>query len=462
MDGFQVQAIPVEGWQRGEKVKALVSNADWLRGYDSSGGVDRITGSDTAYALVPLIYRAVKLRADAISSVPIHVWQGERDMGWPFEADAAELIWKTEAALMLCGFALWLKTPNERRPKDVQWVNPYTVKIEYDEKSGKLSFRQEGATKNSGPWTEDQVVYFQEFNPKNDLGAGISPASVSIEDARLLRYLTRFAGRYFENGAMPVTLLGFEYSPSDEEAQRVEKWFRRMATGIRNAWRVLALRGKVSPTVLTPPPKDLEMKELNNQARHNVAMAFGIPQTMLEDAANYATAGEHRLSFWQDTVRPRGRIYEGVINRQLFKSLGMRIQLDFEEMGIFQVDEAERSGALYNLTQAGFDALTAAEVLGYQLTDEQRARIEAEAAQPTPTPTPTQPPPEGGGDNDLRLWEKKALRRLKDGKRAACEFTSAAITAGLTGAIEGALEVCETADEVRRTFAGAVGWEGYP
>ena len=64
--------------------------------------------------------------------------------------------------------------------------------------------------------------------------------------------------------------------------------------------------GKVTPQTLTPPPKDLEMKELNNQARHNVAMAFGIPQTMLEDAANYATAGEHRLSFWQDTVRPAG------------------------------------------------------------------------------------------------------------------------------------------------------------
>ncbi|MDD2765845.1 MAG: phage portal protein [Opitutaceae bacterium] len=463
MSGFKVQSFPVEsGVYRKDQLKAVLGAADWLRGEEGSSSADRISGSAAAYALVPLIYRAVKLRADAISSVPVHVWKGEQEVAWPFDTDSTELIWQTEAALLLNGFALWLKKPNARRPRDLQWVNPNTVGISYTPGRG-LIFKQEGTTDNTSPWTEDQVVYFREFHPTDDVGAGVGAADVAIEDARLLRYLTRFAGRYFENGAMPVTLLGFEYAPSQEESERVEKWFQKMATGIRNAWKVLALRGKVTPTILTPPPKELEMKELNNQARHNVAMAFGIPQTMLEDAANYATAGEHRMSFWQDTVRPRGRIYESAINSQLFKPMGLRLQLDFEEMGIFQVDEAERSNALYNLTLAGYDPITASEVLGYQLNQVQVERILANRPVAEANVTEVNDPDESGAaGEDLKRWERKAARRVKEGRRPNVSFESKAISAGLHAAIEGALEECASVNDVRLAFAGAAGWEAYP
>jgi len=445
-------------------LKASIMNIQWLRGFDDELSKDRVSSSADAYQLVPLIYRAVKLRCDAISSVPVHVYRGSQLVEWPFIVDPAELIWRTEAAMLLNGFAVWLKLPNSKSVKDVQWLNPNYLEVNYERKRGRIiGSTAEG---NSGPWTEEKVVYFHEYHPTNDVGPGTPAANVALEDARLLRYLTRFAGRYFENGAMPVTLLGFEYAPGKEETERVEKWFKSMASGIRNAWKVLALRGKVAPQVLTPPPKDLEMKELNNQARHNVAMAFGIPQTMLEDAANYATAGEHRLSYWQDTVRPRGRIYEGVMNPQLFAPMGLRVELDFEEMGIFQVDEAQRSGALLNLTSAGFDTLTAAEILGYQLTAEQAARIEKErAVEKQEREAESGNKPAGGEsdemEKDLRRWRDKSLKRVKEGKAAAVAFESRAIPAALMGAIEGALEEAKNAEQVRRVF-GAGTWEGYP
>ena len=62
---------------------------------------------------------------------------------------------------------------------------------------------------------------------------------------------------------------------------------------------------------------------------------------------------------------------------------------------------------------------------------------------------------------ELKRWERKVLKRVKEGKRATVGFVCEAIPASLAGAIEGALEAAETAEDVKRVFDGAR-WEGYP
>lgn len=436
-----------------ERVKAITHVPGWLENTGASG-IDRVSGTASAYGLVPLIFRAVRLRSDAISSVPMHIYstRSGSEQAWPFQTPLADLIWRTEAALLLTGGAYWLKLDNQVRTRDVMWLNPYSMEVRYQ--NGQALFAQDQAAPNNGPWQAKSVVYFREFGVADDITPGVSSAQVALEDARLLRYLTRFAAHYFDNGAMPVTLLGFEMVPTQAEVDRVQTFFRRMASGIENAFRVLGLRGKITPQILTPVPKDLEMPALNNQARHNISMAFGIPQTMLEDAANYATAGEHRLSFWQDTVRPRGRIYEDTINQQLLNPMGLRIYFDFEEMGIFQVDEAQRSGALKNLTESGVDTLTALEILGYQLNEEQISRMQ-QSAQVVPETDDTEI---NEIIDEVRRWERKAIKRVKSGKPAVCDFQSRVIPAGLAGAIEGALSaVSSDAQLVKAVFADVIG-----
>jgi len=219
-------------------------------------------------------------------------------------------------------------------------------------------------------------------------------------------------------------------------------------------------------------------------------MAFGIPQTMLEDAANYATAGEHRMSFWQDTVRPRGLIYEAAINEQLLNPMGLRIYFNYEEMGIFQTDEARRSGAFLSLTQGGMDALSAAEILGFELTEEQRGRIEGKRLErmlndPQITqmnadnasgdaglsekrigttnntngheldPSLALRMTEGNLIDELNKWERKALKRIKQKGNGEAPFVSEVIPASLLGAVQGALEAVKDEEGVRSVFEDA-------
>ena len=137
--------------------------------------------------------------------------------------------------------------------KNVKYRNPYSIEVEYKVSEGKagkehlLHFKQTTGA-NTATWTNNltrdlyEMVYFSEYDPANDLLPGVSSGGVTTTDAQLVRYLTRFGAIFFEQGAMPVLLLPFE-NIAESEAKKVENFFQRQATGIRNAFRVLALRG---------------------------------------------------------------------------------------------------------------------------------------------------------------------------------------------------------------------------
>ena len=450
--------------------KAISSIPGWSE--ELTGATDKISGTPQAYALVPIIYRAVRLRCDALSSVPVVIEQGGKAVDWPFKSvDPVELIWKTEASLLLNGAAYWLKVGKGRRVSSLQWLNPFTMTVKYA--NGILTYHQQ-----IGSWSQDygadEIVYIKEFNPSDDIGPGVSAASVALNDAGLMRYMSRFASAFFEGGAMPVVLLGIEGNPPDSEIKKVESFFKRAATSIRNAWRVLGVRaGMIHPSILTPAIKDLVIPQLNDQARRAIAAAFGIPQTMLEDAANFATADAHEKQFWRGNVQPRGMLITGAANLQLWRAAGMEMSFNFESLDVFQQEESERSASLnifidfISKCPTYEIAKEAAVNFGYELTDELLAAIKKwfsekekkaeDIQQDTATPSAND---SGQDDNaqtiaELRAWRRKAARQMKAGKQPG-GFDSEYIPASLSGAIEGQLEEAKTRDAVDQIFAAAI------
>jgi HK97 family phage portal protein len=63
---------------------------------------------------------------------------------------------------------------------------------------------------------------------------------------------------------------------------------------------------------------------------------------------------------------------------------------------------------------------------------------------------------------ELEKWQRKAAKRLKEKGSAACEFESDHIQTSIHGAIDGGLSAAKTVDDVRRIFANAQEWRGYP
>ena len=452
--------------------KTITSVPGWVEMLTSDGVPDSVA---TLYKRVPTLFRAVQLRCDALASVPVNVYKGEEnETAWPFPTRLGELLWKWEASCLLSGAAFGEIVANKSGyKKDIRYRNPFDMTVKYE--GGKINFRQDSS---GSTWNNDlragtyEMFYLPEFDPTQDVYPGTGSAMASTVDVKLLYALSKFPEMYFEGGAMPVTLLGIDTNDTGE-IERIQNWFRRSATAIKNAFRVLGIKaGSITPTTLTPILKDLAFPELNKIARDNIAVAFGIKQTLLDsEAANYATAQEDRLSFYEETIKPRARLFEDALNTQVLAREGLRLEFKFEELDIFQEDENERADLLNKLVNAGLPIEVALEMAGYELTDEQAAmldthREQADGRLDDSTNGNSSQNPRFGDESDsqiteLRKWQKMAEKRVKEGKPLR-EFESAVIDPALHGAISGALETVKTVDDVRRVFEPVIEWRGYP
>lgn len=441
-----------------ETYKTITNVPGWVDLLTSDGVPNSVA---TLYKYVPLLFRAVQLRCDALSSVPVAIMKGEEnEVEWPYPTKLGELLWRWEASCLLSGAAFGeLVTNKSGYRKDIRYRNPFDMTVKYT--NGILDFRQNssGAT-----WKNDlragtyEMFYLAEYDPSQDVLPGVGAAMAATIDTKLLYALAKFPEMYFEGGAMPVTLLGIDTNDKGE-IERIQNWFRRSVTSIRNAFRVLGVRaGSITPTTLTPPLKDLAFPDLDAIAKDNIALAFGIRKTMLDsEAANYATAQEDRLSFYEDTIKPRAKKFEDVINTQLLAKDGLRLEFRFNEMDIFQEDENDRADLLNKFTTAGLPIEVALQLAGYELTDEQAAMLNSHQDQLDERRDSGVEPQ----DEELRKWQKFAEKRVKEGKPIR-EFETSRIDPALHGAISGALEGVKTVDDVRHIFDSVIEWRNYP
>jgi len=438
--------------------KTITSVPGWVEMLTSDGVPDSVA---TLYKKVPILFRAIQLRCGALASVPVKIYEGkEQEKAWPFPTKLSELLWKWEASCLLSGAAFGEIVANKSGyRKDLRYRNPFDMSVKYS--SGILEFKQNssGAT-----WKNDlragtyEMFYLAEYDPSQDVLPGVGAAIASTIDAKLLYAISKFPEMYFEGGAMPVTLLGIDSSDRNE-IERIQNWFRRSATAIKNAFRVLGVRaGSITPTTLTPPLKDLSFPELNDIAKDNIAMAFGIKQTLLDsEAANFATAQEDRLSFYEETIKPRARLFEDALNTQVLAREGLRLEFKFEELDMFQEDENERADLLNKLVNAGLPVEVALSMAGYELTEEQASMLNSHQDQLDERRDSGVEPQ----DEELRKWQKFAEKRVKEGKEIR-KFESSVIEPTLKAAIEGALEEVKTIDGVKQVFESAIAWRNYP
>jgi len=414
----------------------------------------RIASAPDAYEVVPMLYRAVNLRCDAISTVPYTLTRNGDAVDWPWRQSVSELVKATERSLLLTGGAYWYKVVKGRTMTGFVVLNPTTMTVNFeptratleDPYSGAL-FTQSQLGKVYGPWTINDIVYFREPSYRDDILPGLAPAAVALQSSQLGHYLERFTSAFFEGGAQPVMVMNLPEAMDDAEFARFRGEFATRIGGVANAFRSLFVRSpELKVQKVTPDINTMMLPELQERVITSIAMTLGVPRTMLEaSAANYATADSDRQSFWRETIVPRLGMLEQVMNNQLLGPIGYEIVFEPEKLDVMQADEADRADSLLKLTQAGVALPDAMRILGYDNVDEMflTPSVEAPAdelpAEATPEPAPVvgdiaPPQPNAAASmtarrNDWALLAKKIERRIKAGKSPVCGFDSAVISA---------------------------------
>ena len=202
---------------------------------------------------------------------------------------------------------------------------------------------------------------------------------------------------------------------------------------------------------------------------------------LFSNASNFATAQQDELNFYNTTILPECDTIAETLNDQLLNKLGYQLEFEPQSMDLFQEDEEQRAQAFSMYIGAGMRPSIFGEALGielpmgveYSALDEKYDKglemsdnlaliqpgkdedeeDEEEDNEPIPPEKTLQ-------EIDLEKWERKALKRLQRHQEPFCAFSSDNIPLVLSGAIEGALETAQTADDVKAVFSNV--WITYP
>jgi len=472
---------------------------------------DPDTGNDMTQLVrkVPWLNRGVDIRSKAVASMPFAIYNARGD-----EVDNSEnyqnavgYLPNLPATLKMIGrsickngreyqFIERLTMGTRTAPTGLRHMVAGSVNPKYAEKKqdaeamnvpmGGLIGFERSVRGQVIPLEVDEVVYFWLIDDDVENGPPLQwPVMAAINAAGVLFEVDMFAKGYFKRGLVKTMIFGVGNNTIEQERNKLTSWLKRLA-GSSKSWITEVINtDEIKPTIVGEGLESLANNDLSKDKREDIATALGVPHSLLfSNAANFATAQQDKRNFYEDTIIDECNFIGGVLNAQLLNIYGgYNIQFQPQRLDIFQEDEEQRASSYAAYVAADMRPSIAAEMLGLNLPptadyadldesyeielenlsfdpifvkEPEQRTIEIVEAEPQKTEI-TEIDPQ---TQDLATWQRICLKRVKSGKSPAYDFSSEHLEPVYTASIYGALEECETQEEVRAVFDDA--WLGYP
>lgn len=329
------------------------------------------------YKRVAWMHRAISLRAGALASLPFALY---RD-GDEIERSSEEyhtwahrlkrLLAETEGDLCATGEAYWLVVPNRY---GFNWypkrLHPKTITPKFDNQGDLVGFKRRlGPVEDEYPcWNNHKnkmfILHFWTPSMAAETGPGEAPGHASQYPAETLRNLQRYTRRFFLNGAVKATLFfmdsgsgsgsGMQPMPTETELKTVVAAWKRLTSGIKNAWTTVAMRYALKPYQIGTDPKDLAAVDLTDISRGDIEAAFGIPQSIMRSlSSTYASAKADDWHFISKTIVPHTDVCYAEPLNIFFRLSGITFEFKPEEHQSYQAYQVEEALSLVPLINAG-------------------------------------------------------------------------------------------------------------
>lgn len=305
-------------WFRRDKqpVEArAITNADFF-GVSLGDNGRRVT-PDEALSL-SAVYAAIRLVAEAVSTLPINVVQAQGGIRKTIDHPMAQLLREPNMAmtgqtftevlvahLETHGEAYFEKVPgSDGRPAAIWPLEP--SRITPERRGASLVFKV--STKNGVVETDQrQIGFFKNAITSPDGVRGVSPITLLNRELSAAKAARDFAANYFNNGAAPSGVLSHPAALGDKAAESLRRQFKDRYAGAKNSGSTLVLEEGMTWSTTGAAPQASQLIETRQYSISDVARIWRLPPHLLADLSRstFSNAESEMLSLVTHSLRPR-------------------------------------------------------------------------------------------------------------------------------------------------------------
>jgi HK97 family phage portal protein len=335
------------------------------------------------YVRNAVVFRSIRIVAEAASSVPLLLYENERELDRHPLLDllsrpnarqsGAGFLESLIGHLLVAGNAYAEAAVLDGVPRELHALRPDRMKVvpgadgwpeayDYSVGAETVRFRQ-------GAGAIGAILHIATFHPLDD-HYGLSPMEAAAQAIDIHNAAAGWNKALLDNAARPSGALVYSgpdgANLSDEQFDRLKAELEAQFQGPRNAGRPLLLDGGLDWKSMALSPRDMDFLEAKNGAAREIALAFGVPPMLLGIPGDntYANYQEANRALWRQTVLPLVQRVAGDLVTWLAPAFGdaaLRLEPDLDRIEALSTERE----ALWRRVQAA----------GFLTDDEKRAAV---------------------------------------------------------------------------------------
>lgn len=284
---------------------------------------DYATFGKEGYMENAIVFRCVRLIAEAAKAIPLLVYNGDQPVDMhpflelleypnPFEP-SADILDDIYSYLCIAGNTYLEQVSYGSVPAELYVLRPDRMKVVPGPKGRPASYTYcIGGSEVSYPVPagggQMTILHMKTFHPLNDW-YGLSPMEPAAKSIDTHNAASAFNAALLQNMGRPsgalVVKSGDDNQLSNEQFDRLTDQIRQQV-GPMAAGKPLLLEGGLEWVPFSQTPQDMEFSQGKDNAARDIASAFGVPPQMIGIPGDntYANLKEANVAFYRQTIIP--------------------------------------------------------------------------------------------------------------------------------------------------------------
>jgi HK97 family phage portal protein len=297
---------------------------------------DYATFAREGYMQNAVVYRCVRMIAEAAASIPLLVYDGDSELeDHPLRtlirrpnpvSTGTDLMESWYGHLLVSGNAYLEAVALDGELRELHALRPDRMKVIPGPEGWPEAYEYSVAGRTAlldGEPVEGvrRVLHMKLFHPAND-HYGMSPIEAAATAIDIHNTAAKWNKALLDNSARPSGALVYSARDGNLTPEQYERLKHELETnfqGAQAAGRPLLLEGGLDWKSMSLSPKDMDFMEAKNAAAREIALAIGVPPVLLgiPGDATYSNYQEANRAFWRQTVIPHAQRTANALSRWL-------------------------------------------------------------------------------------------------------------------------------------------------